>query len=251
MCREWSALIDKDFKVFSSDGMDSHSELIKKFSLSDKVSDKEKLEFAKVEVVPRDSDYVLGVDVSRWDFVLDEEVTPTWWTDQYKIEVMAEFKKYHARKYKIIGMDFFAVTLWHESGAKSSEENYKAGKREGKWTWWYESGAKASEANYKAGEREGKWTEWHSNGTKASEANYKAGKREGKWTEWHSNGAKASEENYKAGKREGRWTWWRESGAKSMEGNYKAGEREGKWTEWHSNGAKASEVNYKAGVLIK
>ena len=36
---------------------------------------------------------------------------------------------------------------------KQLEENYKDGKRHGKWTEWYENGQKQFEENYKDGKR--------------------------------------------------------------------------------------------------
>jgi hypothetical protein len=42
---------------------------------------------------------------------------------------------------------------WHENGTKSSEGEYKEGKREGKWIYWYEDGKIMKEREYKEGNK--------------------------------------------------------------------------------------------------
>ena len=49
---------------------------------------------------------------------------------------------------------------YHENGQIESEENYKDGKEDGKWTWWYKNGKIKGESNYKDGKLDGKDTEW-------------------------------------------------------------------------------------------
>ena len=56
-----------------------------------------------------------------------------------------------------------------------TEQSYKDGKKDGKWTKWYKDGEKKYEKNYKDGKKDGKWTEWDENGQIKSEATYKDG----------------------------------------------------------------------------
>src|SRR5579872_6799151 len=250
MCNEWSAIIDSDCKVYCQDGQNSHSELMKLFNLPDTVSDKDKLQFARVEVVPKDRDYVRGVDVSVWGFRLDEAVKPDWWTADHEIEVMTEFKKYHKRKYKKLKDGRFKMVGWYSKGKKEYEYFYKDGERDGKQVGWYSNGKKSSEHFYKDGELEGKQVGLHSNGKKEYEYFYKDGERDGKQVGWYSNGKKEYEHFYKDGERDGKQVGWYSNGKKSYEYFYKDGERDGKQVGWYSNGKKSSEHFYKDGKQV-
>ena len=70
---------------------------------------------------------------------------------------------------------------YYENGEIIKDENFKAGKLDGKFTGWYESGQKRIEGNYIAGEHTGTWTSWDSLGVETSaaewfEKGYNAGK---------------------------------------------------------------------------
>ena len=91
---------------------------------------------------------------------------------------------------------------YHENGEKKSDEHYKDGKKDGKWTYWYENGQIWSEEHYKDGKKDRKWTKWFTNGLIRSEGNYIDGKQNGKWTYWYENGQIWSEEYYKDGKQD-------------------------------------------------
>ena len=83
----------------------------------------------------------------------------------------------YKRETKIIGNREY-VTAWRGNGNKWYEEEYKDGKREGKWIWWWEGGNIEEEGEYKNGKEEGKWIGWYENGNKKYEEEYKDGKKQ-------------------------------------------------------------------------
>ena len=66
-------------------------------------------------------------------------------------------------------------TKWYANGQKHSEETYKDGKEDGKWTYWYDNGKKKYGWKYKNGEKDGLETYWYANGQKASEGTHNNG----------------------------------------------------------------------------
>ena len=76
MCDFFSAIVDDEGKVYWKNGINSHSELEKEFSLRDSGH------YAKVELNP-----VKFNDVSTWNFKIDEERAPDWWDGAYEDNV--------------------------------------------------------------------------------------------------------------------------------------------------------------------
>ena len=79
------------------------------------------------------------------------------------------------RKIKNVGNREYVI-LWWKNGNKFYENEYKDGKREGKWIGWWEGGNKMYEGEYKDGKHEGKWIWWWEDGNKECEGEYKEGK---------------------------------------------------------------------------
>ena len=81
------------------------------------------------------------------------------------------------------------VSNYHPgSGDVSSEGEFVAGKRHGKWIWRYPGGKIREEGVYEHGVEVGTWTQYHENGQKLGEGQYIDGKREGEWHWWRENG---------------------------------------------------------------
>ena len=99
-----------------------------------------------------------------------------WYTQHTQIVFSVDEFGYK-REIKNVGNRKY-VTGWWNSSHKWYEEEYKDGKKEGKWIWWWENGKKECEGQYKGGKREGKWIGWCGNGTTQRE--YKNGEPEGK-----------------------------------------------------------------------
>jgi hypothetical protein len=74
MCQFLSALALKNGDVLTHPMLDSHSDLVTYFQLPDDTAHHQ--HFAKVELQPQD-----WLDVSTWQFRLDEETEPGWWPD--------------------------------------------------------------------------------------------------------------------------------------------------------------------------
>ena len=135
---------------------------------------------------------------------------------------------------------------YYENGQINSEQNYKDGKWDGKFTEWYENGKKKSEHNWKDNIPDGDWTSWFENGQIGSEGSFKDGT--GTFLQLHENGQKSYEVIFKDGL--GKRTRWHENGRIKFEGNYKDGKENGKVTEWDESGQIKSEKNYKDGECI-
>ena len=162
------------------------------------------------------------------------------------------------------------VTTWHENGQKSSEENYKDGKRDGLAKGWHENGQKSGEVTYKDGKEDGLWTSWYENGQKRYEINYKDGKLMSAEI-WKPNGEKCPVTNVKDGNGVTVWYYEQVTGISRhtykdgelveisrhiyKDGElveisrepYKDGKEDGLKTGWYENGQKNYEVNYKDG----
>ena len=117
----------------------------------------------------------------------------------------------------------------YENGQKSSEDNYKDGKGDGKWTTWYENGQKWYEGYIKTiNDTTAVWnglkTQWYVNGQKEKEMTFKDEKEDGLRIEYYENGQKRLEGYFKDGKQDRFWTFWYENGKKWKEGTFKDGE---------------------------
>jgi hypothetical protein len=74
MCQFLSALVLRNGDVLTHPILDSHADLVRHFKLPDTHAHHQ--HFAKVELTP-----VEWMDVSTWQFRLDEESAPGWWDD--------------------------------------------------------------------------------------------------------------------------------------------------------------------------
>ena len=81
MCNFLSAIVLRNGDVLSHPMLDSHSDLVQHFKLPD--TRQHHQHFAKVELTPTGD----WLDVSLWNFRLDEETVPGWWAD---VAVQAE-----------------------------------------------------------------------------------------------------------------------------------------------------------------
>ena len=77
MCYFLSLIVKKDGEIIYDPNTMSHEDLIEKAGLKDDTADKEKMEFARVEVLPPNGDY-FETDLLKWFVKVDESITPTW-----------------------------------------------------------------------------------------------------------------------------------------------------------------------------
>ena len=66
-------------------------------------------------------------------------------------------------------------STYYENGQIKKEENYKDGKKDGKWTDWFDNGQIQFEINYKDGKLHGSVTSWYKNGEKGMCSDCKEG----------------------------------------------------------------------------
>jgi len=81
MCQAFSAIVTKKGDVLWEMGMDSHSNLLDKHKIKDDTAKKGELEFARVEISPKNGSYL---DPDTWEFHLDERIKPDWWNKGYE-----------------------------------------------------------------------------------------------------------------------------------------------------------------------
>ena len=82
----------------------------------------------------------------------------------------------------------FKVKHYFPGGALMQDGQYKAGKRDGKWTRYYFDGPVESEYNYVEDERDGEQLDFYRNGKKEFVSQYKKGVSDGYVQEFHLNG---------------------------------------------------------------
>jgi hypothetical protein len=99
MCNAFSCIITKDKKVFWTLNIDKHDELIVKYKLKDTTSDRETLQFARVEIAPKNNDYLKP---NKWVFKIDEHVIPEWFSPAHRQECMKQFRIYKKQLYQIV-----------------------------------------------------------------------------------------------------------------------------------------------------
>jgi len=153
-----------------------------------------------------------------------------------------------------------------------SEEEWREGRKHGRWTSWYENDRKSYQATWQEGRLTGPAFAWHDNGSKSAEYSFKDGEKHGveiNWyasgeeqyrmdafevgrkhgveTRWHRNGTKKEETHWRDGQRHGVQLRWYLDGSKHEERSYVAGKRQGPWTRWYPTGVKAAEGRYEDG----
>ena len=154
MCKYWSAIIDRNGKVWSDRSTSSHEELIKKAGLKD-----EKLEnrdFVRIEIAPKKDILLFSKKPEDWAFRVDEKGTlPEWYLRQcshFERQCWTEWKV--SLKATLWKLDFSAVMKFISS-LKKIRYFKPDGKPKKEWklfeanTWdaaWAAAGAAAGDA---------------------------------------------------------------------------------------------------------
>lgn len=95
MCKAFSCIIDQAEKVTWKLGVDSHSELARIGGYADR----ELGEFAKIEITPKNNDYLNSDD---WEYRVDESPVPKWCGIHEKELCLAAHKKWLRKLDKFI-----------------------------------------------------------------------------------------------------------------------------------------------------
>lgn len=86
MCRFKSVLIFKDKVVLAPIYNESHSTMLEKMKIDDTDFNARKV-FVRAELIPYDGDFMS--DISKWKYIVDQDVTPDWYEeDPEKYEEM-------------------------------------------------------------------------------------------------------------------------------------------------------------------
>ena len=99
MCKAFSCVIDVSKKVTWKFGVDSHSELQTMAGFKDQTADVALMEFARVEITPKNNSYLLP---DEWVLKVDESIRPQWFGIKHEEACHAAHKKWTAKLYKIL-----------------------------------------------------------------------------------------------------------------------------------------------------
>jgi len=134
------------------------------------------------------------------------------------------------------GEEVYQDGKWRKDGGfvffddigRETRGHYALGLETGEWLERYESDS-TGQGEYRAGRREGTWTYVHADGYRQEEGTYVAGKRHGTWRSWYSSGQQRSEVRWVDGMKSGEVTYWDPDGTRNMalSGRYEDGSKAG------------------------
>ena len=103
MCIFKSGVIFKDMGVvLAPEGNESHSDLLESLNIEDTHLNALKM-FVRVELVPPDGNK--AVDVSKWEYIVDQDITPDWYDNdsgRYEADFRAAVKEYLKDKFVVM-----------------------------------------------------------------------------------------------------------------------------------------------------
>jgi len=99
MCKAFSCIVERNGTVHWKFGVDSHDELIMKAKLKDDNADPDKMKFARVEIAPKNNKYL---EPDKWEFRIDQTITPTWLSDRHEKACWKAQKEWLAKLDKIL-----------------------------------------------------------------------------------------------------------------------------------------------------
>jgi hypothetical protein len=91
MCNFFSCIVDKNKKVYWKEGINNHHELLEIFKISDNTSNRDKISFAKIEILPNKKYFE---DTDTWEFTVDERVRPVWFSSAHEDVCRKALKEY-------------------------------------------------------------------------------------------------------------------------------------------------------------
>jgi antitoxin component YwqK of YwqJK toxin-antitoxin module len=140
-------------------------------------------------------------------------------------------------------------TVWHTNGLVYSISNYIDDKEDGKEESWYFNGIKRSEENFKAGVKNGDYKYYNESGYLTSAGKYVNDKYDGENFNYHLNSTVSTSINYTDGLQEGTYKEFFEDGTLKLQGNITKGKRDGEWKEFYKDGKIKAKNSYVAGSL--
>lgn len=154
------------------------------------------------------------------------------------------------REMNFVNTHITYVTLYWVTGKKQAEGKYLDQKKDSIWRFFDGNELLLSEENYKAGKKEGLSTTYYPGTSQVFEKKaYKNDLQDGVCQEFYSSGQKKSEGTFVLGNPEGRAVWYYETGKVSIMGNYKKGLKDGVWVYYTRDGKEKARETWKDGNL--
>ncbi|MCA6363497.1 MAG: toxin-antitoxin system YwqK family antitoxin [Bacteroidetes bacterium] len=142
------------------------------------------------------------------------------------------------------------VVLYWINGKKQAEGKYISQQKDSTWRFYDGEEMLLSEENYKAGKKEGLSVTYYAGTNKVFEKKaYKNDLQDGAWQEFYLEGQKKAEGTFVMGNPEGRAVWYYEDGRISIMGNYKKGLKDGVWVFYLRDGKERARQTWKNGDM--
>jgi hypothetical protein len=100
MCKAFSCIVLKNKKAVWKFAVDSHDKLLEIAEIKDDTKDPKLIKFCRVEISPKNKDY-LNPD-AKYQFKIDMDFTPEWWTDDHEKSAWRAFQKWKKQLDKIL-----------------------------------------------------------------------------------------------------------------------------------------------------
>jgi antitoxin component YwqK of YwqJK toxin-antitoxin module/Tfp pilus assembly protein PilF len=160
----------------------------------------------------------------------------------YKNEMLQEYKAFDPKgnvvyQNKKDGKSSYDVNLFYPNGNKKREGKIKGGDMDGLWKSYNINGYLYSEENYTAGKRNGKTTYYHENGKIESETEYENGDAVGYFKEYYKNGNLKREGAFLSDQKAGEWKQYYADGKIQSVVFYKNGSQD-QWQQFYSGNGK-------------
>jgi antitoxin component YwqK of YwqJK toxin-antitoxin module len=134
---------------------------------------------------------------------------------------------------------------YHDNGAKSSEEYYVNGMRNGPWRGWSRGGSLLWESTWVNDAKEGHEVLKDDDGTVLIDQDWPVAHPDGPFVEhWPSGDNVRKEEcTFAGGRRQGLYSYWSAAGVLLLRGEFAAGLKTGDWTYYRADGT-SQTINY-------
>jgi hypothetical protein len=102
MCKDFSCLVTQSRQAIWKRGLSSHDSIYSAFvdTVPELQSDRR---YVKIEITPKNGDYLHPE--KPWNFVVDEEEIPSWFTDEHKLAAKRAHRVWKKEVYDLINLD--------------------------------------------------------------------------------------------------------------------------------------------------
>lgn len=143
------------------------------------------------------------------------------------------------------------TTTYFPNGMKMAAGNYLNEKKDSIWQFFSKlDGTLLSEEEYRAGLKNGVSRAYFLQGGTAEISTWKEGIREGLWEEYYSDGKIKSRGTFRNNEKEGHFHAFYLSGKPLLSGQYSKGHQNGTWIYYDENGIISKQETYEDGKLV-